>query len=57
MYNHNEAQQSKIRVHISWDVLYVRYYEHHSLTFYAICILYLLIATSLSDVLNLEMMV
>ena len=23
MYNHNKAQQSKNRVHISWDVLYV----------------------------------
>ena len=22
MYNHNEAQQSKNRVHISWDILY-----------------------------------
>ena len=22
MYNHNKAQQSKIRVHISWDILY-----------------------------------
>ena len=22
MYNHNKAQQSKNRVHISWDVLY-----------------------------------
>ena len=23
MYNHNKAQQSKIRVHISWDILYI----------------------------------
>ena len=23
MYNHNKAQQSKIRVYISWDILYV----------------------------------
>ena len=23
MYNHNKAQQSKTRVHISWDVLYM----------------------------------
>ena len=23
MYNHNKAQQSKKRVHISWDILYV----------------------------------
>ena len=22
MYNHNKAQQSKTRVHISWDILY-----------------------------------
>ena len=28
MYNHNKAQQSKNRVHISWDILYV---EHHQL--------------------------
>ena len=25
MYNHNKAQQSKNRVHISWDILYVLY--------------------------------
>ena len=25
MYNHNKAQQSKNRVHISWDILYVAY--------------------------------
>ena len=25
MYNHNKAQQSKNRVHISWDILYVTY--------------------------------
>ena len=24
MYNHNKAQQSKDRVHISWDILYVQ---------------------------------
>ena len=24
MYNHNKAQQSKNRVHISWDILYGR---------------------------------
>ena len=24
LYNHNKAQQSKNRVHISWDILYVR---------------------------------
>ena len=24
MYNHNKAQQSKNRVHISWDILYIR---------------------------------
>ena len=25
MYNHNKAQQSKNRVHISWDILYGMY--------------------------------
>ena len=25
MYNHNKAQQSKNRVHISWDILYHGY--------------------------------
>ena len=25
MYNHNKAQQSKNRVHISWDILYSAY--------------------------------
>ena len=25
MYNHNKAQQSKNRVHISWDILYVQF--------------------------------
>ena len=25
MYNHNKAQQSKNRVHISWDLLYNGY--------------------------------
>ena len=24
MYNHNKAQQSKNRVHISWDILYAQ---------------------------------
>ena len=24
MYNHNKAQQSKNRVHISWDILYLK---------------------------------
>ena len=24
MYNHNKAQQSKNRVHISWDILYIK---------------------------------
>ena len=26
MYNHNKAQQSKNRVHISWDILYAVHY-------------------------------
>ena len=26
MYNHNKAQQSKNRVHISWDILYSAYF-------------------------------
>ena len=25
MYDHNKAQQSKNRVHISWDILYSEY--------------------------------
>ena len=25
MYNHNKAQQSKNRVHISWDILYLQH--------------------------------
>ena len=25
MYNHNKAQQSKNRVHISWDILYYQF--------------------------------
>ena len=25
MYNHNKAQQSKNRVHISWDILYISF--------------------------------
>ena len=25
MYNHNKAQQSKDRVHISWDILYTAF--------------------------------
>ena len=28
MYNHNKAQQSKNRVHISWDILYVISHGH-----------------------------
>ena len=28
MYNHNKAQQSKNRVHISWDILYVLGVNH-----------------------------
>ena len=24
MYNHNKAQQNKNRVHISWDILYLK---------------------------------
>ena len=27
MYNHNKAQQSKNRVHISWDILYTKRYH------------------------------
>ena len=27
MYNHNKAQQSKNRVHISWDILYINIYK------------------------------
>ena len=29
MYNHNKAQQSKNRVHISWDILYRVYLRTH----------------------------
>ena len=30
MYNHNKAQQSKNRVHISWDILYcISEYNFH----------------------------
>ena len=32
MYNHNKAQQSKNRVHISWDILYVQ--PHHDTLWY-----------------------
>ena len=32
MYNHNKAQQSKNRVHISWDILYVIFVEYVQLT-------------------------
>ena len=28
MYNHNKAQQSKNRVHISWDILYITSMEY-----------------------------
>ena len=27
MYNHNKAQQSKNRVHISWDILYTHMHK------------------------------
>ena len=27
MYNHNKAQQSKTRVYISWDILYVAHFD------------------------------
>ena len=27
MYNNNKAQQSKNRVHISWDILYQKIYD------------------------------
>ena len=27
MYNHNKAQQSKNRVHISWDILYLYWFS------------------------------
>ena len=27
MYNHNKAQQSKNRVHISWDMLYIEAWD------------------------------
>ena len=29
MYNHNKAQQSKNRVHISWDILYIHAHEKY----------------------------
>ena len=29
MYNHNKAQQSKNRVHISWDILYFLKESHN----------------------------
>ena len=35
MYNHNKAQQSKNRVHISWDILYIQktiYYIYHNVS-------------------------
>ena len=28
MCNHNKAQQSKIRVHISWDILYLEFHPY-----------------------------
>ena len=31
MYNHNKAQQSKNRVHISWDILYKVYCLNYTL--------------------------
>ena len=33
MYNHNKAQQSKNRVHISWDILYVSTVRHVESTY------------------------
>ena len=35
MYNHNKAQQSKNRVHISWDILFP---SHNALLFDHECI-------------------
>ena len=35
MYNHNKAQQSKNRVHISWDILYNLYEAKHLKIFIA----------------------
>ena len=32
MYNHNKAQQSKNRVHISWDILYIEVIPNHDKT-------------------------
>ena len=32
MYNHNKAQQSKNRVHISWDILYGQKYDTFTVT-------------------------
>ena len=33
MYNHNKAQQSKNRVHISWDILYYDDFEENWLRY------------------------
>ena len=30
MYNHNKAQQSKNRVHISWDILYDKVWDENT---------------------------
>ena len=34
MYNHNKAQQSKNRVHISWDILYISHHNERDEPFY-----------------------
>ena len=34
MYNHNKAQQSKNRVHISWDILYSVKHDIHMYVFH-----------------------
>ena len=41
MYNHNKAQQSKNRVHISWDILYLTLlfimHSHQKIIFIGLC--------------------
>ena len=37
MYNHNKAQQSKNRVHISWDILYSLKERAHGPRFVVLC--------------------
>ena len=38
MYNHNKAQQSKNRVHIYWDILYILFCKlTQHIQFYTIC--------------------